>query len=98
VPQHRQLHPEASFRDDGRLEKLLIDVENEAHELLFYSVTDELISPTMITVYRHGDDGGQLRVGEKPTDCHFHHKSNQTYAAMSTCDGNLVCCFPSAGD
>uniref|UniRef100_A0A914VWV6 Peptidase M12B propeptide domain-containing protein n=1 Tax=Plectus sambesii TaxID=2011161 RepID=A0A914VWV6_9BILA len=90
VPKHEQLLPQASFHPDGRLERLVIDLERQLHELDFYSVTDDLISREMITVYRHGDDDrGDLRVDEKPTDCHFHHKSNQTYAAVSTCDGNL---------
>lgn len=91
MPKHDQLHPRATFHADGRLEKLMIDVESEAHDLDFYSVTDHLISPHVVTVYRHGDRPGRLHVDEKPADCHFHHKSNHTYAAVSTCDGNLVC-------
>jgi hypothetical protein len=69
----------------------MIELERQSHELHFEPTLHQLVDPNMVTVYRNSAEGaGRLLVDSRPKDCHYHHKSNHTYAAISTCDGNLV--------
>lgn len=77
---------------NGRLEKLFVEINGELLELDFRSVTNELMADRVTIVNRDSaDGGGTLQYIERNVDdCHFHHESNHTYAAVSNCDGNVV--------
>ncbi|VDK39943.1 unnamed protein product [Gongylonema pulchrum] len=52
-----------------------------------------LVSPHLTTVFRNEHGGGTLEVGRIPTSCHYQHRSPEVYAAISSCDGNIVRLF-----
>ena len=59
----------------------------------FESATNDLIADKITVVHREGlNGGGRLElIDANTTDaCHFHHYSNRSYGAISTCDGNLA--------
>lgn len=76
------------------MKELLVHLDSgEELRLDFRSVTNELLANHVTVVQRDREDGGgSLDLGEPVVadDCHYHHYSNHTYAAVSNCDGNLV--------
>lgn len=93
VPKYRELYPEVERHNDGRLKTLVFELDGRKRRLHFESVTNELIADRVTVVHRERvNGGGQLDFVEANTtdDCHFHHFSNHTFAAISTCDGSLV--------
>jgi hypothetical protein len=93
VPKYRELYPEIERHDDGRLKTLIVELDGKKRRLDFESVTNELVAKRVTVVHRersHG--GGQLDFldANSTDDCHFHHFSNHTFGAISTCDGSLV--------
>lgn len=102
VPSHREFYPNIVYAapsdnpsTDPLLRKLVVELEEGwgEHHLEFYPSTKDLLAPRVTIVERTGSDGGgklHLQRGMDEKDCHFHHTSNHTYAAISNCDGNLV--------
>uniref|UniRef100_A0A915A669 Peptidase M12B domain-containing protein n=1 Tax=Parascaris univalens TaxID=6257 RepID=A0A915A669_PARUN len=89
VPSYKEVFPKAFYSDDGELRRLLLNIEDEEHDLDFIPSINSLVSSHLTTVHRNGDCGGRLHVDLQPRSCHYQHRSNETFAAVSTCDGNL---------
>ncbi len=97
VPKHRLFVPEAIYSDDGSLSNLKLDLAGAFHDLDKFSPSTELLAAQHLAViYRGRGGGGRLAMDERPKSCHYRHVSNDSYAAVSTCDGQLVsrirCC------
>lgn len=90
MPSYKEVFPKAFYSDDGELRRLLLNIEEEEHDLDFIPSTNSLVSSHLATIHRNGDRGGRLHVDLQPRSCHYQHRSNETFAAVSTCDGNLV--------
>ncbi|KAI1707981.1 thrombospondin type 1 domain-containing protein [Ditylenchus destructor] len=96
VPKYTQLYPRI-LRDPAQpnFRRLFIELDGKEHSLDFESVTKELIADHLTIVERDHQSGGSLDLNfanedNLPVDdCHFHHRSNETFAALSTCDGTL---------
>ncbi|VDK74613.1 unnamed protein product [Litomosoides sigmodontis] len=89
VPQHDELYPEAEYAKDGELKMLRITIHERQINLTLEPTIQRLVSPHLKTVYRYAQGGGRLDIGRTPTSCHYHHKSEDVYAAISNCDRNL---------
>uniref|UniRef100_A0A0M3JXW9 ADAMTS-like protease (inferred by orthology to a C. elegans protein) n=1 Tax=Anisakis simplex TaxID=6269 RepID=A0A0M3JXW9_ANISI len=89
VPKYTEVFPDAFYTEDGQLQSLHINISNEGHDLEFKPSITSLIPSHLTTVYRNGDGSGQLHVNLQPKSCHYQHRSNETFAAVSNCDGNL---------
>ncbi|KAK0406788.1 hypothetical protein QR680_018807 [Steinernema hermaphroditum] len=88
VPNHDHVYPEVVFGENGTLERLLLTLEGQLHQLDLTPVTNELVGPSLTVIHR-GNDSNTLDINPELRQCHYHHYSNHTYAAVSNCDGNV---------
>ncbi|CAG9534903.1 unnamed protein product [Cercopithifilaria johnstoni] len=89
VPQHNELYPEAEYSEEGELKLIRLTIREKQINLTLEPSIQLLVSPYLKTVFRNAHGGGKLDVGQVPKSCHYHHKSEEVYAAVSNCDGNL---------
>jgi hypothetical protein len=94
VPAYKEVWPQIERHNDGRLKTLIVDLGGKVRYLDFESSTKDLMRNQITVVHRENRKGGgklELLSANSTDDCHFHHYSNITYGAISTCDGTLVC-------
>lgn len=89
VPAYTTIFPKAIYDDDGLLQRLQIELDDDKHDLDFHPTVHQLVGHHFTTVYRNADGSGRLQIGTMPDNCHYHHKSNHTFASASTCDGHI---------
>ncbi|KAM3728251.1 putative disintegrin and metalloproteinase with thrombospondin motif adt-2 [Dirofilaria immitis] len=90
VPQHEELYPETEYSKDGQLKQIQITIHKRQINLTLQPSIQSLISPNLRTIFRNAHGGGKLDIGVVPANCHYQHKSEEVYAAISNCDGNLT--------
>lgn len=93
VPQYNELYPETEYSEDGELKMLRVTIHEREINLTLEPTIQTLVSPHLKTVYRDARGGGRLDIGRTPISCHYHHKSEEVYAAISNCDRNLVSAY-----
>uniref|UniRef100_A0AC35F0Q0 Peptidase M12B domain-containing protein n=1 Tax=Panagrolaimus sp. PS1159 TaxID=55785 RepID=A0AC35F0Q0_9BILA len=91
VPKHKIVYPRTFYGNNGKLEGIVVNIEGKELTLDFQSVTNELMADHVTIVERNSEDGGgSLQyVQRNIDDCHYHHISNETYAAISDCDFSI---------
>ncbi|KAI6173773.1 CRE-ADT-2 protein [Aphelenchoides besseyi] len=92
VPEYKEVYPQVIRDVDGRLKELVIDLDGKSHRFDFESSTSDLVAKKVTVVHRERNDGGgrlEFQQNESTEDCHFHHRSNASFGAISTCDGSL---------
>lgn len=93
VPEYTEVYPQVETHRNGQLKTLIVDLGGKTRYLDFESVTNDLIAKQITVVHRENLHGGgklELIPANTTDDCHFHHFSNTTYGAVSTCDGTIV--------
>uniref|UniRef100_A0A7E4UU34 Peptidase M12B domain-containing protein n=1 Tax=Panagrellus redivivus TaxID=6233 RepID=A0A7E4UU34_PANRE len=91
VPEHKIVYPRSFYGNNGRLEGIVVKIGDEELTLDFESVSNELMADHVTIVERDtADGGGSLQyISRDIDDCHYHHVSNDTIAAVSDCDSTL---------
>lgn len=93
MPIYKEVFPKAFYYEDGGLRRLVLNIGEEEHDLDSISSINSLVSAHLTTIDLNGDGSGRLHVNLQPRSCHYQHRSNETFAAVSTYEGNLVSAY-----
>uniref|UniRef100_W6NE94 A disintegrin and metalloproteinase with n=1 Tax=Haemonchus contortus TaxID=6289 RepID=W6NE94_HAECO len=63
---------------------------NKNYKLVLQPTLERLVGEQFTVVHRNNKQGGRLMMNSKPTSCHYRFSSNDTYGAVSNCDGRIV--------
>ncbi|CAD5234271.1 unnamed protein product [Bursaphelenchus xylophilus] len=90
VPEYSHAFPSLRRDSKGTPIGLEVDINDKHYSLSLQSVTNQLVDGRATVVSREGHQGGgKLEFVGDHEDCHYHHESNHTMAAISTCDDTL---------
>ncbi|PAV62373.1 hypothetical protein WR25_23881 [Diploscapter pachys] len=89
VPKYEETDPRFIYSDSGELHRIQLSAMGKEYDLDLKPTLQQLVHPAMTVVHRDEKNGGKLIVDEQPNNCHFHHRSNTTIAAISNCDGRV---------